>query len=228
MMATADDTGNSRKRWAAEQQRPRHTIRNLVAVLLLLAGSIVYAAIQATRPGVKDEAGDAQTLFATAKGLHGERLEARIEAATKLAGMSGASQRWVAILLLDARLSLAPTGDEDADAIAKDLLRYELAITTALLRNLPATVDRDVLFAVTYLLNEEGRGKWGITERVLFGVKHTTCLGPPIRELARKCFAERLGVDLGWDVVAWQKAVLSGTSSSRPSTAPTTSAAGSR
>lgn len=165
----------------------------------------------------------AQELYATTTGLRHKKLPARIEAARRLATHPGGGP-WIALLLVSSQN--ATTGNEIEQERQADRREFDLGVVAVVLKALPQAVDAAVLWAMTYLLDEERRGRWSEEAGLIIKRKsdHTSA---PIRELARGCLRDRVRGDHGWDASAWRVAILNREGvnvrpSTRPSTQPST------
>lgn len=87
------------------------------------------------------------------------------------------------------------------------LHKFDLGMVAVVLGDLPKDVTPSVLWALTYLLNEQGKGRWSEDTGALFLKRHSEHSSPPIRQLARKFLKGRLGVDHEWDASAWRAAI---------------------
>lgn len=171
----------------------------------MLLGAAVLAAVfvlwPAVRPGARlNPLGATADLYAKASGQDHERLDARMEAARLLVKQPDADP-WIVLLLLSPQVP--PKGDEIEQARQKDLHRFELAVVAPTIKSLPPETGPSVLWALTLLLDEIGRGSW--SESSFFVDRN--CGSRPIREMARDYLKKRLGVDCGWEASAWRAAI---------------------
>ena len=144
----------------------------------------------------------AEELYPRASGLGHEGLEARMKAARMLAKQQGA-ESWIVLLLLSSQT--APKGDEIEQERQKVLHPFELAVVAEAVKSLPKQTGPPVLWALTFLLNEEGRGRWSEKSILQRKSEHKS---RPIRELARQHLKDRLGIDHGWDASAWRTSIV--------------------
>lgn len=154
-----------------------------------------------------------EKLYAKAVGLSHEKLPTRVEAARALSRHQDGGP-WIAILLVSSQN--APGGDKMEQERQASLKTFDLGVVAVALKAIPADVDTEVLWALTYLLDETERGRWS-EETGLIMRRKSDHISPPIRELARTCLKGRVGSDHEWDASAWRTAILR---LERPSTQP--------
>ncbi len=130
-------------------------------------------------------------------------LQDRVRAGRTLAKHPGA-EPWLVLLFLSSQT--VPTGDELEQARQRGLQPFELAVVAVTVEALPQDVPSSVLLSLTFLLNEQGHGIWAEKSGVIL-VRKSSHSSRPIRELARACLKDRLGVDHGWDGSAWRAAI---------------------
>lgn len=174
-----------------------------VALLAIGWGPVVRALDGWTHAKPAWEAGE--RLFIVASGLEGDSVQKRRAAARKLAE-NGDMAPWVVTLLLSSQV---PPGDDEGEQYVHATRRhpFDLAVVAAVIGSLPEDIDRSVLVALTYLLEEEGVGVWGAKLGLIFQ-RHVDGESPPIRELARARLKAALGVDHEWDATAWRRNLL--------------------
>lgn len=175
-----------------------------VICAMVLAGEDVSNTEKGT-PVVTEPVGvSAQRLYADATGLQHQKLPDRVDAAKKLVQHPDGGP-WVALLLVSSQK--VPTGDEVEQERQAALRVFDLGVVAATLKAMPKHVDTEVLWALTYLLNETERGKW--SEETDFILRRKSDhVSPPIREVARTCLKDRVGSDHNWDASAWRTAIL--------------------
>jgi len=159
-------------------------------------------ATNATRPKTARLSG--QPLYAVAAGLGNDSLQERRAAARKLAENKYMAS-WVVLLLVQSQMP--PAGDEAAQYRQAARRPFELAVVAAVIDSLPEEVDRSVLLALTYLLQEEGEGEWSETRGLILQTIYE-CRSQPIRTLARARLKDILGVDHEYDAAAWRTAIM--------------------
>ena len=155
----------------------------------------------------------AQRLYADATGLGHQKLPDRVDAAKRLVAHPDGGP-WVALLLVSSQN--VPTGDKMEQERQAALRTFDLGVVAVALKAMPKHIDTEVLWALTYLLNETERGKWSEETGIILRRKsdHSS---PPIRELARTCLKDRDRSHHEWDATAWRTAILR---LERPSTQP--------
>ena len=196
---------------AGQVRRGKH--RFLVCCCILGAGAVGAAVFRHTReqtgsqgavPSASLHPGRAERLYARVAGLRHEMPAARVEVARELARHPNGGP-WIALLLLWSQK--APVGDKMEQEMQMGLRVFHLGLVAVALEALPKDVDAEVLWALTYLLDEKERGLWP-EEIGLILKARASCGSSPIRELARTCLRDRLGTDHGWDASAWRTAIL--------------------
>jgi len=155
------------------------------------------------RAALKLPRASSEELYATATGMRHGKVPTRIEAAKTLAARPEA-EPWIVLLFVSSQR--AGTGSEAERKIQKDSHKFELGVVAVAFEHLPKDVGSSVLWAMTYLLNEAERGRWSEQPGFIL-TRESDHASPPIRELARRCLKDRLGVDHGWDASAWRVAI---------------------
>lgn len=152
-------------------------------------------------------------LFTISAGYSKDNIDKRVEAAETLAQRKDA-EVWINLLLTDTHINFIRYGQDvdDADNESLEIWRdtfqpFELAVKAAIIRSLPEKPSDTTLWALTCLLEEEGKGRWFREEGFILEI-HADCSSPPIREMARDCLKRSLGTDCEWDISAWRKAIL--------------------
>jgi hypothetical protein len=175
-------------------------LRRASLLLVALCGLLLVVIAEGT--GISQQS--PEHLYAVATGLKHDDMPARANAAEKLAEHPEGAP-WISLLLVASQR--AATGDADERARQELLHTFELGIVTVVLRHLPENVDASVLWAMTYLLDDEECGEWS-TKTGTIVKKLSEHSGPPVRELARECLKDRLGVDHKWGAAAWREAII--------------------
>ena len=152
-----------------------------------------------------------QELFTIAAGYSEDNIDKRVEAAETLTKCNDA-EIWNNLLLMDTHINFKRYGHEDVDKESFEILQdslqpFELAVKAAVIRSLPKKPRDSTLWALTFLLEEEGHGRWFREEGFILKI-HADYGSPPIREMARDCLKDSLGIDCEWDISAWRKAIL--------------------
>lgn len=171
---------------------------------LALVGSIVVGLCITVLLAGKSRA-PAEELYATTVGMRHKVGPVRTQAAKMLA-VHPEAEPWLVLLFVSSQV--VKTGDEDEQARQKALHQFDLGMVAVVLGNLPKDVSPSVLWALTYLLHEKGKGRWSEDTGVILLRRHTSHVSPPIRQLARKCLKDRLGADYERDVSAWRAAIM--------------------
>jgi len=167
------------------------------------------------RSGAKLEA-RAMRLYAIGCGQYGEAMADRVDAVKALAQCPEGGA-WVVLTLVSSQKRA--TGDSLERLRRESRRSLDLGLVAAMIQALPMDADAEVLWALTLLLDEKESGRWSEkTGRVM--VKISEHNSAPIRELARDCLRERLGVDHGWNVGAWQRAIAASSRSGGVEKAP--------
>lgn len=172
-------------------------------VRIIFLGSIGIVLFAVLLLAVVRSSTSAENLYVTAIGLRHEKIAARRDAAKMLAKHPDGDP-WIVLLFLSSQT--AKPGDEYEQRRQKALHPFELGVVAAALDALPEDVGAPVLWAITFLLNDEERGQW-CEERGFILTKKVLCGSRPIRELARNCLKVRIGVDHGWNASAWRVAI---------------------
>ena len=147
--------------------------------------------------------GQAEKLYAIATAVGGEHIAERIAAAKKLA-VHPEAEPWIVLLFISSQTP--PTGDEEEQERQKALHDREMASVAVVLEHLPQNVGSSILWAMTYLLNDEVRARWS-EENVFIVTRISEHKSPPIREVARNALKQRLGLDHEWSAEAWRAAI---------------------
>jgi len=150
-------------------------------------------------------------LFTVAAGYSEDNIDKRVEAAETLTKRKDA-EIWTNILLMDSHINFKHYGHVDIDKESHEVLLnmyhpLELAVKAAIIRSLPEKSNKSTLWALTFLLEEEGKGEWFREEGFVIKT-HMDCVSPPIREMARDYLEDSLGIDCKWEISAWRKAIL--------------------
>jgi len=146
----------------------------------------------------------AEELYAIAVGMRHKKLPVRVTAA-KMLSVHPEAEPWLVLLLVSSQTMKA--GDEVEQERQRALHAFDLGIVAVVLEHLPKDISSSVLWALTYLLNEHDKGIWS-EETGLVVKRKSDHVSLPIRQLARKCLKDHLGVDHGWDTLAWQGAIM--------------------
>lgn len=147
----------------------------------------------------------AEELYATAAGMRHVTGPVRAKAAEMLA-VHPEAEPWLVLLFLSSQTPKA--GDEEEQARQRGRHEFDLGIVAVALQHLPKDVSPSVLWALTYLLNEQGRGIWSEEAGLLVLKRKSSHSSPPIRQLARERLKDRLSVDHKWDRSEWQMAIM--------------------
>jgi hypothetical protein len=147
-------------------------------------------------------------------------LKARVKAAGGLAKLKG-SELWTVLLLLDVNnvdYSLTHIRITDPEPLTAGIesrvkqlgQRSEKGIIAEALKNVPEDANKAVLWAVTAMLLDTGRGgTFYYMDR--FGPIRFTLRGgwtEPMQEIALDTLKRCVGVDYGYDPVLWREAIL--------------------
>ncbi|MHC4574271.1 MAG: hypothetical protein ACYS76_09090 [Planctomycetota bacterium] len=187
-------------------------------VLYLAAGLVVGWAVFHGRPSPM-EAGYNQFRRAHLTGGSGP-LYSNIKAAGALAKLKG-SELWTVLVLLDvnnADYILTTLRVTDGEAVTAEIAfrtkrqvqRSERGIIAEALKNVPEDANRAVLWAITAMLLDTGRGI-GYHYMDRFGpIRFTLRSGStyPMQEIALDTLKRCLGVDYGYDAILWREAIL--------------------
>lgn len=146
--------------------------------------------------------------------------EFRMNAARKLVQLQEGGP-WVVLILADPTAVEHPgdeTWEQDGvrESIRKQREPFLLSIVYAVLTELPKDTSKAVLFAVTTRLDEEGKARFSTRRWRFPAVIVGDSVTPPIREVARKTLTLILGVDHGYDVWSWRRAILKARLTSGP------------
>jgi hypothetical protein len=150
-------------------------------------------------------------LFSIAAGYTGEKLNKRVETAEALTKQKNA-EVWINLLLTDTYIDFNLYGQVNVEKkyyeeLRKTFLPFELAIKAAIIRSLLRKPKDSTLWALTSLLDEKEKGKWFREDGFIIKI-HADCASPPIREMARDCLKDSLGIDCEWNISAWRMAIL--------------------
>ena len=172
---------------------------------LAIVGIIFVGLCIAVLSAEKSRDVSAKELYAIAAGVRHVKIPARAKAAKMLA-LHPEAEPWLVLLFVSSQVAKA--GDEHEQKRQKEWHKFDLGIVAVALKHLPKDVSPSVLWALTYLLNEQGKGRWSEDTGVLFLKRHTSHVSLPIRQVTRKCLKDRLGVDHEWDASAWRAAIM--------------------
>lgn len=175
----------------------------IVATGLLVAAQTQCAGAESRLAGRSGVGPSAEQLYLSAMPLGGHKLSARVRAVRALAKHPD-SEPWLVLLFISSQTK--PTGDDAERERQAALHCFELGIVAVAIDALPKHVDGPVLWSLTFLLREKERGRWS-EEIGLVLTRKSSHVSRPIREIARACLKDRLGVDHEWDVSAWRTAI---------------------
>lgn len=197
--------------------------------LLVCCGSIVVVALiygqrnrdpahEDTALGRLDETSATEraaafVLFQRVIGRYGFDGDAQRQAAEELT-VDRAGEQWVILLLID-ETSMYPLeyfDDWQQDARSGQIYPRMNSIhsfVARIIQNLPATTSPEVLWALTYRLDDERSGDYGETVKTgVFSVAQVDKTTGPLRDVARDALVRILDVDHGYEVGRWRETIL--------------------
>jgi len=151
----------------------------------------------------RDQPSAVEELYLVASGLRPHMSPDRVRAARALA-RDPEAEPWLVLLFLSSQT--APTGDEDEEQRQRARHESDLGVVAVAVNALPKEVPPSVQLALTFLLTEQGQGRWSETSGTIL-LRMSDYSSRPIRELARAYLKDSLGVDCEWDTSAWREAI---------------------